>query len=140
MKVSERMKKHLVTVSDTATASEAAEKMKSENVGTVLVIHDGHLRGIVTDRQIATKVITEGKDPAKIRVSDFMTKNPVTGSPDMKICDVTQIMGDKGYRRIPIVENERPVGIISIADIVEHARTCNACTKNILNEVAKSEK
>lgn len=140
MKVSERMKKHLVTVSDTAMASEAAEKMKSENVGTVLVIHDGQLRGIVTDRQITTKVITEGKDPAKIRVSDFMTKNPVTANPDMKICDVTQIMGDKGYRRIPVVEDERPVGILSIADIVEHARTCTACTKNILNEVSKSEK
>ncbi len=58
----------------------------------------------------------------------------------MEMEDVTKIMGEMGYRRIPIVENERPVGIISAADIVEHARTCSACMGNIFNEVAKAER
>lgn len=140
MKVSERMTKEPVMVDASATAKEVAEKMRKENVGTVLVGENGRLKGIVTDRQIATKVVAAGKDPAKTRVSEFMTENPVTGSPDMEMEDITKIMGERGYRRIPIVEGERLVGIISAADIVEHARTCNTCMGNIFNEVAKAQR
>lgn len=140
MKVSERMTKEPVMVDASATAKEVAEKMRKENIGTVLVEENGRLKGIVTDRQIATKVVAAGKDPAKTRVSEFMTKNPVTGNPDMEMEDITKIMGERGYRRIPIVEGERLVGIISAADIVEHARTCNTCMGNIFNEVAKAQR
>jgi CBS domain-containing protein len=140
MKVSERMTKEPVMVDASATAKEVAEKMRKENVGTVLVGENGRLKGIVTDRQIATKVVAAGKDPAKTRVSEFMTENPVTGSPDMEMEDITKIMGERGYRRIPIVEGERLVGIISAADIVEHARTCQTCMGNIFNEVAKAQR
>ncbi len=140
MRVSEKMTKDPVTVKSSATAKEAAEKMRKENIGTVLVEENGRLKGIVTDRQIATKVVAAGKDPSKTRVSEFMTENPVTGSPDMEMEEVTKIIGENGYRRVPIVENERLVGIISAADIVEHARTCNTCMGNIFNEVAKAER
>ena len=140
MKVSERMTKEPVTVEASATAKEVAEKMRSENIGTVLVEENGRLKGIATDRQIATKVVAAGKDPSKTRVSEFMTENPVTARPDMEMEDVTKIMGEMGFRRIPIVENERTVGIISAADIVEHARTCKTCMGNIFNEVAKAER
>lgn len=61
MRVSERMTKNLVTVSSSSNASEAAKKMRAENVGTVLVVDNGSLKGIITDRQIATKVVAEGK-------------------------------------------------------------------------------
>ena len=140
MKVSEKMTENPVTVKSSATAKEVAEKMKEENIGTVLVEENGRLKGIVTDRQIATKVVAAGKDPSKTRVSEFMTENPVTGSPDMEMEDVTKIIGENGYRRVPIVEGERLVGIISAADIVEHARTCQTCMGNIFNEVAKAER
>lgn len=140
MKVSERMTKDPITVDTSATEKDVAEKMNEENVGTVLVTDKGSLKGIVIDRQIATKVVAVGKDPAKIKVSEFMTKNPIAASPDMEICDAARIIGEKGYRRIPIVEEERPVGIISTADIAEHARGCNACMQNIFSEVAKAER
>ncbi len=140
MKVSEKMTKDPVTVKASATAKEVAEKMRKENIGTVLVEENGRLKGIVTDRQIATKVVAAGKDPSKTRVSEFMTEDPVTGNPDMEIEEVTKIIGEMGYRRVPIVEGERLVGIISSADIVEHARTCNTCMGNIFNEVAKAER
>ena len=140
MKVSEKMTKDPVTVKSSATAKEVAEKMRKENIGTVLIEENGRLKGIVTDRQIATKVVAAGKDPAKTRVSEFMTENPVTVSPDMEMEEVTKIIGEMGYRRVPIVEGERLVGIISSADIVEHARTCNTCMGNIFNEVAKAQR
>ncbi len=140
MKVSEIMTKNPIMVNPSATAKDVAEKMKKENVGTVLVIDKGRLKGIVIDRQIITKVVAEGKDPAKVKVSEFMTEDPVTSSPDMDIEDASRIIGEKGYRRIPVVENEKPVGIISVADIVEHAKTCTACMTNILSEAAKAER
>lgn len=140
MKVSEKMTKNPVTIESSATAKEAADKMKEENIGTVLVTDKGRLKGIVVDRQIITKVIAEGKDPAKVKVSEFMTESPVTTSPDMDIEDASRIIGEKGYRRVPVVEDEKPVGIISVADIVEHARTCNICMTNILSEAAKAER
>ncbi|KAB2946023.1 MAG: inosine-5'-monophosphate dehydrogenase [Candidatus Methanoperedens nitroreducens] len=140
MKVSERMTKNPITVNPSATAKDVAEKMEKENVGTVLVTDGGRLKGIVIDRQIITKVIAAGKDPAKVRVSEFMTESPVTANFDMEIEEASRIIGEKGFRRIPVVENGKPVGIISVADIVEHARTCTECMTNILSEAAKAER
>lgn len=138
MKVSERMTEKPVTVEPSATAREVARIMKEKNIGTVLVTEGDHLKGIVNDRQIATKVIAAGKDPEKTKVSEFMTEDPVTASPDMMICEATEIIGENGFRRVPVVENERVVGILSAADVAMHARTCNACMENLFNETEKA--
>ena len=140
MKVGEKMTKNMVTVNITATAAEAAKKMQSEKVGTVLVLDGWVLKGLVTDRQIATRVVASGKDPAKVGVSEFMTKNPVTVSPEMDIHEAVRVMGAQGYRRIPVLEGEKLVGIISTADIAEHAQTCNLCMQNIFKELKKAER
>lgn len=140
MKVSEIMTQRPIKVDSSATAKDVAEIMERENVGTVLVVKGDRLEGLVTDRQILTKVLAVGKDPKKINVNEFMTKDPITANPDMEIEKISQIIGQKGYRRIPIVEEERLVGIISIADIAEHARTCNVCTQYLFDEIAKSER
>lgn len=140
MKVSERMTKELVTIDPSSTAKDAAEKMNKENIGVVLVAEGDQLKGLVTDRQIATKVVAAGKDPAQTRVSEFMTENPVTASPDMIICDATEIIGENGFRRLPVVENDRLVGVLSEADITLHARNCDSCSENIFSEIEKAEK
>ena len=138
MKVSERMTEKPITVDASATAGEVARIMKEKNIGTVLVTEGDRLKGIVNDRQIATKVIASGMDPENTMVSEFMTRDPVTASPDMMICDAADIMGENGFRRIPIVENERVVGILSAADVAMHARTCNACMENLFSETEKT--
>ncbi len=140
MKVSEIMTKNPITVDPEASAMDAARKMQEERVGTVLVADRDHLEGIVVDRQITTKVVAAGKDPARTKVSEFMTRNPVTARPDMQLEDVSRMIGENKCRRIPIVEGERLIGIISSADIAGHARECNVCINNILDEVAKAEK
>ena len=71
------------------------------------------LKGLVTDRQIATKVVASGRDPAKVEVSQFMTKDPVTVSPEMDVHEAVEIMGSQGYRRIPVSEGGKPIGILS---------------------------
>jgi len=134
------MTKNIVAVDVSATAEEAAKKMQSEMVGTVLVLDKGLLKGLVTDRQIVTKVISGGKNPSKTLVADFMTHNPETVSPNTDIHEAGRIMGEHGYRRVPVVEAGKPLGIISIADIAEHAKTCNLCAQSIMKELQKAEK
>jgi len=140
MKVSDKMTKDMITVSSTATAAEAAKKMQSEKVGSVLVLDGGSLRGLVTDRQIATKVVAAGMDPGKVKVSEFMTKNPVTISPEQEIHEAGKIIGENGYRRVPVVKDGKLVGVISVADLAEHAVTCNLCMQNIFRELKKAER
>jgi CBS domain-containing protein len=140
MKVSEKMTRNVVSLSITATAAEAAERMKSENVGTVLVLDSGLVRGLVTDRQIVTKVVALGRDPAKVSVTEFMTKNPITVDQDSEIYEAAKIMGEQGYRRIPVVENGKPVGIISTADLAEYALACTMLMQNIFKELKKAER
>lgn len=140
MKVEERMTKSLIFVDVSATAEEAAKKMQSENVGTVLVSDKdmlGVLKGLVTDRQIVTKVVAAGKKPSEVKVIDFMTKDPATISPDADIHEAGKIMGEYGYRRLPVIREGEPVGIISVADLAEHAKTCELCTQNIMKELQK---
>ncbi|MDD1752393.1 MAG: CBS domain-containing protein [Methanotrichaceae archaeon] len=140
MNVEDKMTKSMVTVNISATAAEAAKKMASEKVGTVLVLDGGVLKGLVTDRQIATKVVASGKDPSKVLVSEFMTNDPVTVSPEMDIHEAVKVIGTHGYRRIPVLKDGKPIGILSVADIAEHAKTCNLCMQNIFKELTKSER
>jgi predicted transcriptional regulator len=70
--------------------------MASEKVGTILVSDDGSLKGLVTDRQIATKVVASGNDPAKIRVPEFMARDPVTFGPEMVLHEAVKIIGIYG--------------------------------------------
>ncbi len=140
MKVNDKMTRDLVTVSPMATARDAAVKMRSENVGTVLVVDQGMLKGLVTDRQIATKVVAAGENPAAFNVSEFMTKNPLTCSPDTGMCEAAMMMGDHGFNRMPVVEGNKLVGIISVEDIAEHAKGCNLCTEGVLKAVSKAER
>ncbi len=132
------MTTNVVTLNSTATAAEAAKKMKSEKVGTVLVLDDGSRKGLVTDRQIVTKVVAAGKDPARVTVNEFMTKDPVTISPDKDIHEAGRIMGEQGYRRVPVVGDGKLLGIISIADLAEHAMSCQPCVQDILREGKKA--
>ncbi|MDD1758753.1 MAG: CBS domain-containing protein [Methanotrichaceae archaeon] len=134
------MTKSKVTVNISAAAAEAAKKMASEKVGTVLVLDGGSLKGLVTDRQIAAKVVTSGKDPAKVLVSELMTKDPVTISPEMDIYEAVKLMGSQGYRRIPVSAGGKPIGILSVANIAEHAKTRNLCMQNIFKELMKAER
>ena len=69
-----------------------------------------------------------------------MTKDPVTVSPETDIHEAVKIIGMYGYRRIPVLEGDKPVGIISIADIAEHVKTCNLCMQNIFKELKKAER
>ena len=106
-----------VTVDSTATAVEAARKMRDMDVGAVIVVDDGEIGGIVTDRDITVRAVAEGIDPKTVTVGDVCTPSPTTISPDTSVDEALEIMEAEAIRRLPVVEEDRPVGIVSLGDL-----------------------
>jgi CBS domain-containing protein len=97
---------------------EAADKMREYNVGCVVVLTEGgRLKGILTDRDIVVKAIAVGLDPARITVSDIMQTHVICGRPDMDLLEASGVMAFHHIRRLPIEEQGRLVGIVSLTDL-----------------------
>ncbi len=115
------MRKDVVWVKPDASIAYASQLMLEKGVRSVVVC-DGNLKviGIVTDTDILARSL--GKfNIHETPVKEIMTKNPVTTSPDANVIDLVKIMGEKKFRRMPVVdENKKLLGIISIGDIAPH--------------------
>jgi len=98
------------------TVREAAIQMKKIKTGALMIVEKGALVGIFTERDALNKVLAEGLDPDKTKVSKVMTKNPQTVNGDMPFTHALQMMHEGCYRHLPVVEGTRPVGIISLRD------------------------
>jgi CBS domain-containing protein len=108
----------LFFVTRQTTVFEALELMAEKNIGAVLVIEDEELLGIFSERDYARKVILQGRGSRDTLINDVMTSKVITVETDQKIEDCMQIMSDKHIRHLPVNQNEKLVGIISINDIV----------------------
>ena len=120
MKCSEVMTKDPSCCVPTDTVFDAAQLMKSEDVGPIQIVKDKQgkeLLGIVTDRDLALKVVAEGLDPKNTPVESVMTTGVVTSSPEDDCEKALNLMEQHQVRRIPIVDGNRLVGIIAQADV-----------------------
>ncbi|MDI6688848.1 MAG: CBS domain-containing protein [Actinomycetota bacterium] len=133
MWLGDMMTRRVVSIGPDSPVIEAAKRMGEENVGCLIVLEDGKLVGMLTDRDIATRVVGEGVDPKDCKVRDCMTREIVTAIPQTDILDAAKLMTKYEVRRLPIVDGQRVVGIVSIADIAAYA-------ESILGEVSKSRK
>jgi len=106
----------LVTASAEITVASAARLMKEHGIGAILVIQDGRLAGIFTERDALFRVIAEGRDPATTRVAEVMTANPRTIAPDRPFGHVLHMMYEGGFRHVPVVDDGRPLGVVSSRD------------------------
>ena len=107
----------ILTAAPDVTIAEAARLMKKATVGAVMVIDDdGRLVGIFTERDALFRVLAEGRDPKRTRLADVMTSHPQTISPDKSFGHAMLIMYDGGFRHVPVIENGRPVGMVSARD------------------------
>jgi len=97
----------------------ALELMVEKNVSAMLITENDKLAGIFTERDYARKVILKGKASKETLISDVMTSNPITVSPEDTIDHCMRIMTDKHIRHLPVVDDEELVGIISIGDVVK---------------------
>jgi CBS domain-containing protein len=105
-----------VTAAGETTVADAAYLMKERRVGAVLVMNDGRLAGIFTERDALFRVIAEGRDPAATRLTDVMSANPRTIGPDRPFGHALHMMHEGGFRHVPVVENGRPLGMVSARD------------------------
>jgi CBS domain-containing protein len=100
---------------------EAARIMREHHIGCVLVEDGGLLAGIFTERDILTKLVGTGYDPARVTVERVMTRDPERLTPDDPIAFALQRMSVGGYRHVPLVDGGgRPVGVVSVKDIVDY--------------------
>jgi CBS domain-containing protein len=99
--------------------ADAAKAMDERDIGDVLVMQDGELCGIVTDRDIAIRAVGRGGDPSTMRLGDICSRELVTLRPEDGIEDAIARMREHCVRRMPVVDGARPVGIVSLGDLAE---------------------
>jgi CBS domain-containing protein len=115
--VEEIMTRNPRTVDAGDSVLEAARQMRDGDFGSVIVMRDGRVDGIVTDRDIAVRAVAEGRDPESTQVSEVSTSGVATIEPGQSIDDAVEAMREHDIRRLPVVEDGRPVGILSLGDL-----------------------
>jgi|ERR1044072_22985 len=110
---------HITTVSPNTTVLEALHIMADQNIGSVMVLEDGHYLGIVTERDYSRKVVLKGKSSTDTKVTEIMSSDlpRVTANDSIDYC--MQLMSDKNIRYLPVFDENQVTGILSINDVVK---------------------
>ncbi len=107
-----------VTVESGETVTELARRMREADAGAIVVLDNGRVTGIATDRDIAVRVVAEGRDGDSTRVADMVSSDDLaTVAPDTSLEQAVQIMRTKAVRRLPVIEGDRAIGILSLGDL-----------------------
>lgn len=99
------------------TVATAARCMAQDDIGDVIVVKGGTVCGIVTDRDITIRVTAEGRDPDTTTLGQVCSRELVTVAPTDPVDDAVQLMRERAIRRLPVLENGKPVGIVSLGDL-----------------------
>lgn len=143
LSVGDVMTRDVVTASPDTTLQDLARLMESRNVGTVIITSDGQLRGLVTDRQIVTHGLARGMNPDSSRAEEIMTRETpgpggvVTAHPRMDLLEAARLIGQHRIRRLPVVEDGRLVGILSVADLADEVKEMVSA---MMDELSRAEK
>jgi CBS domain-containing protein len=108
----------MVTVKPEDTVLDAIKVLASENIGAAIVLSEGRLAGIFSERDYTRKVVLKGRSSDATRVEEIMTANVVCVSPRAKTRDCMALMSEKNIRHLPVLDEGRVIGMISIRDIV----------------------
>ncbi len=112
--------RELYSVSPDATVLEATRLMSEKGIGAVLIVEEGKLRGIFSERDLMTRVIAPNLNPADVKVRDVMTENLVVASPGDTYQDCLQKMKQARIRHLPIVDGNRVIGMLSVRDLINY--------------------
>jgi CBS domain-containing protein len=117
MKAKDVMTRDPAALGPQATLGEAATLMRQEDCGSIPIVEDGRLVGIVTDRDIVVRAVAAGKDVRSTKVSEVMSADPVFISPDTDVDEASKVMAERQIRRLPVVEDGKLAGILVIGQI-----------------------
>jgi CBS domain-containing protein len=106
-----------VALPGSASVHEAARTMRDQDIGDVIVVENHQVCGIVTDRDIVVRTVAEARDPAATTLADICSHVLTTVAPTDSVEQAVQLMREKAIRRLPVVEDGRPVGIVSLGDL-----------------------
>ena len=124
---------------ETTTSSEAlrdaARTMRKGDFGAMPVVDDGRLVGMLTDRDIVVRAVAEGLDPMSARVGDVASPSPVAVAPDQDLDEAMELMAEYRVRRLPVVDGERLVGVVSQADVALEANEKK--TGSVVHEISE---
>jgi CBS domain-containing protein/gas vesicle protein len=130
-KAAEVMTQSLATTSPDDNVAHVAAIMRDRDIGNVLIMDDGKLAGIVTDRDLAIQALSDNMDPQNTPIRKYMCEKVITGSPDWSMNKIARTMAKHQIRRLPIVEDGQLIGIISLADIARHDSRKSVVTKSL---------
>jgi CBS domain-containing protein len=116
---------------------EAARLMRDQHIGSLPITDDEKLVGMITDRDITTRVVAEAADPTTTSVGDVYSKDLVSVEPDNDLEDAVQLMASHQLRRLPVVENGRLVGIVAQADIALNLRENEQRTGELVEAISE---
>ena len=119
MKVRDVMSMNIEEISSDATCQEAAQKMRGCNVGMLIVTGEGRLlEGVLTDRDLVTRCVALGADPAEHRVDEYMDRHPTTVEGSLELEQAVEIMRNTRHHRLPVtVAGNKVIGILSLDDV-----------------------
>ncbi len=116
-KVREVMTREPLMVDINETLVGAARQMRDADVGALIVTHTGDVRGVVTDRDITVRGVADELDPGSARLADIVTRGLIAVSPDDDVETAVELMRTHAVRRLPVLDGEQPVGIVSLGDL-----------------------
>ena len=117
--VREVMTPGVVAVRPDASLVEAAQLMRAQDIGDVVVADGQHVVGLLTDRDITVRAVADGTDPLTVSAQAVCTPDPVVVAPDDPVSAAVALMREHAVRRLPVVESGMPVGMVSLGDLAE---------------------
>jgi CBS domain-containing protein len=139
LKVKDIMTKSVAYVDPNSTVVDAAKLMQQHNVGSIPVMDQNGIKGIITDRDIVVRNIAGDKDPKSTPVRDVMTAQVTTASPDMDVNQLSSMMSNQQVRRMPVLENNKLVGIVALGDMATN-NWADSEAAEALTEISKPSK
>lgn len=127
------MTKVVTTITPEDTVERAAQMMKEHNVGSIPVCRGEEVVGIITDRDITLRSSAQGQNVRQQKVSEIMSSNPVTGTPNMDVHEAARLMSERQIRRLPIVDNNKVVGIVALGDLAVEPNLANEAESALSN-------
>ena len=125
------------SIGASASVVEAARLMRDEHIGSLPITDDEELVGMITDRDITTRVVAEAADPKMTSVGDVVSRHLISIEPDEDLEEAVQLMASHQVRRLPVVENGRLVGIVAQADVALNLRENEQRTGELVEAISE---
>lgn len=134
-KIRDLMIKKVITLQASASVHQAVKLMNENKIGSLVIVRNGETVGILTERDLLERVLEKCKNPKETHVFEVMTSHVITGTPDMEIPEATSLMFENKVKKLPIVEGNKLVGMVTLTDIAR-ATSVDAETLELVEKLS----